>query len=73
MAPSKSHFVAFLLIISLIVNVQSIRITDDSSDCTFKGPCHRREDCYKRCGVKPPSHAALCVPYGVQGLVCCCL
>ncbi|XP_019088461.1 PREDICTED: putative defensin-like protein 270 [Camelina sativa] len=73
MAPSKCHFVAFLLIISLVVNIQSIWITDDSSDYMFKGPRHRREDCYKRCGVKPPSHAALCVPLGDEGLVCCCL
>lgn len=46
---------------------------DDSSDCVFKGPCQRRSDCYERCGLKPPSRAALCQPMGLQGRVCCCL
>ncbi|AED96134.1 unnamed protein product [Arabidopsis thaliana] len=73
MMSSKSHFVALLLIIFLIVNVQSTRIMDDSSDCVFKGPCQRRSDCYERCGLKPPSRAALCQPMGLQGRVCCCL
>ncbi|KAG7533862.1 hypothetical protein ISN45_Aa08g014590 [Arabidopsis thaliana x Arabidopsis arenosa] len=74
MMSSKFQFVALLLIIiSLVVNVQSTRIMDDSSDCVFKGPCQRRSDCYSRCGLKPPSRAALCQPMGLQGRVCCCL
>ncbi|XP_019095861.1 PREDICTED: putative defensin-like protein 270 [Camelina sativa] len=74
MMPSKSHLVALLLIISLIVNVQSIRIMDDSEDCKYKGPCHKREDCFQRCGLKAPSHGALCVPSGNNlERVCCCL
>ncbi|XP_019088385.1 PREDICTED: putative defensin-like protein 270 [Camelina sativa] len=75
MTPPKSHFVAILLIISLIVNVQSIRIMDDSDDdCKYRGPCHKREDCFQRCGLKAPSHGALCVPSGVNlERVCCCL
>ncbi|CAH2047749.1 unnamed protein product, partial [Thlaspi arvense] len=74
MTSSKIHFVVLLIIISFIVNVQSTRIMDASSDCEFKGPCHKREDCNERCGVgKPPFKAALCEPYGSQGLVCCCI
>ncbi|EOA14462.1 hypothetical protein CARUB_v10027671mg [Capsella rubella] len=73
MTPSKSHFVALLLIIFLIVNVQSARIMDESSDCVFKGPCQKRSDCYERCGVKSRSLSVLCVPFGRQGLTCCCL
>ncbi|CAN8272220.1 unnamed protein product [Cochlearia groenlandica] len=74
MMSSKIHFVVFLIVICLIINVQSTRIMDDSSDCEFKGPCKKKEDCYDRCGVnKPPFKTALCVPYGIAGLVCCCV
>ncbi|EOA15136.1 hypothetical protein CARUB_v10028511mg [Capsella rubella] len=72
MTPSKSHFVALLFIIFLMVNVQSDRIMDESSDCVFKGPCHKRSDCYERCAMKP-FVGALCEPLGRQGLTCCCL
>ncbi|KAL1208064.1 putative defensin-like protein [Cardamine amara subsp. amara] len=74
MASSKFHFAILLIVISLIVNVQSIRVMDDSSDCEFKGSCQTKADCYERCGVgKPPFKIALCEPYGLSGRVCCCV
>ncbi|KAG2306109.1 hypothetical protein Bca52824_025857 [Brassica carinata] len=73
MMSSKLHFFFLLIIISLILNIQSARIMDDSSDCEFKGPCKTRKDCYERCGVgKPPFKTALCEPYG-SSRVCCCI
>ncbi|CAH2065124.1 unnamed protein product [Thlaspi arvense] len=74
MSSSKFHFAIFLIVISLIVNVQSDRIMDDSTVCEFKGPCQKREDCKESCGVnKPPFKTALCESYGIQGHVCCCI
>jgi len=46
---------------------------DASSDCEFKGPCHKKEDCYDSCGVnKPPFNNAICVP-GRDSFQCCCI
>ncbi|ESQ36956.1 hypothetical protein EUTSA_v10003076mg [Eutrema salsugineum] len=73
MTSSKFHFVVLLLIITLIVNVQSTQILDNLSDCEFKGPCQKKQDCYDRCAVnKPPFKTVLCEPYG-SARVCCCI
>ncbi|KAL9811213.1 putative defensin-like protein 271 [Arabidopsis thaliana] len=73
MKSSKLGFVALLIIVSLCINVQSARIMDASSDCEFKGPCHKKEDCYDSCGVnKPPFNNAICVP-GRDSFQCCCI
>ncbi|CAF1699608.1 BnaC03g16680D [Brassica napus] len=66
MTSSKLYFVALLIILSALVSsVQYpfVRIMDASSDCDFRGPCKKKEDCYDRCGVnKPPFNNALCAP-----------
>ncbi|KAF8088955.1 hypothetical protein N665_0337s0028 [Sinapis alba] len=74
MASSKLYFVAFLIIASVLVTVQSTRIMGASSDCDFRGPCKKKEDCNDRCGVnKPPFNNAICVPYGSSRQCCCIL
>lgn len=53
--------------------MNSTGIMDASSDCEFKGPCHKKEDCYDSCGVnKPPFNNAICVP-GRDSFQCCCI
>ncbi|KAG2332943.1 hypothetical protein Bca4012_017435 [Brassica carinata] len=74
MTSSKLYFVALLIIASVFVDVQSTRIMDASSDCDFRGPCKKKEDCSDRCGVnKPPFNNAICAPLGARGLQCCCI
>ncbi|KAF2614656.1 hypothetical protein F2Q70_00008162 [Brassica cretica] len=75
MTSSKLYFVALLIILSALVSsVQSIRIMDASSDCDFRGPCKKKEDCYDRCGVnKPPFNNAICAPKGSSRQCCCIL
>ncbi|CAH8271957.1 unnamed protein product [Arabidopsis lyrata] len=73
MTSMKLHILALFVIVSFLVSAQSTRIMDASSDCEFKGPCHKKEDCYDSCGVnKPPFNNALCVP-GRDSFQCCCI
>ncbi|CAN7006502.1 putative defensin-like protein 271 [Brassica rapa] len=75
MTSSKLYFVALLIILSALVSsVQSIRIMDASSDCDFRGPCKKKEDCYARCEVdRPPFNNATCVHKGSSRQCCCIL
>ncbi|CAH8337374.1 unnamed protein product [Eruca vesicaria subsp. sativa] len=74
MTSSKLYFVALLIIASVLGSVQSTRMMDASSDCEFKGPCTKKEDCYDKCGVnKPPFNNAICAPYGSSRKCCCIL
>ncbi|CAL9231181.1 unnamed protein product [Arabidopsis halleri] len=85
MTSMKLHILALFVIVSFLVSAQSTLnkyfyimmnstgIMDASSDCEFKGPCHKKEDCYDSCGVnKPPFNNALCVP-GRDSFQCCCI
>ncbi|KAF8089237.1 hypothetical protein N665_0512s0003 [Sinapis alba] len=74
MSTSKLYFVALLIIASVLVSVQSIRIMDALLDCDFRGPCEKKEDCYDRCGVNiPPFNNAICAPNGSSRQCCCIL
>ncbi|CAL9242389.1 unnamed protein product [Arabidopsis halleri] len=35
-------------------------------------PCTRREDCFEKCGGKPPYKNALCMPEHGKDRLCCC-
>ena len=79
---SFPHSILFLFYIKSFVSyiytfnvlVANSGIMDASSDCDFRGPCKKKEDCYARCEVdRPPFNNATCVHKGSSRQCCCIL
>lgn len=69
----KLKIMTYHVYIIYIFVVANSEIMDAWSDCDFRGPCKKKEDCYDRCEVdRPPFNNAICVPFG-RSRQCCCI